>query len=134
MLTADQILSEQYVSVNPGTSVGKAIERMVEENTSIILVASDDYQLIGTLTESVLLQATMDSHLRQDPVSLHMTRRFSSVSRHAPLDVVLDQFVLHDLQFLPVLGSDGYVAGVISRVDLLRTVFGSKLENSQIAG
>ncbi|MCP4082573.1 MAG: CBS domain-containing protein [Planctomycetaceae bacterium] len=134
MLTADQILSEQYVSVNPGTSVGKAIERMVEENTSIILVASDDYQLIGTLTESVLLRATMDSHLRQDPVSLHMTRRFSSVSRHAPLDVVLDQFVLHDLQFLPVLGSDGYVAGVISRVDLLRTVFGSKLENSQIAG
>jgi len=121
MLTADQILSEQYVSVNPGTSVGKAIERMVEENTSIILVASDDYQLIGTLTESVLLRATMDSHLRQDPVSLHMTRRFSSVSRHAPLDVVLDQF-------------DGCGAGVISRVDLLRTVFGSKLENSQIAG
>lgn len=125
MLTADQILSEPYVAVKPETSVGKAIEKMVAEKASVVLVLSEDFQLIGTLAESVLLRATIDAHLRQDPVSLHMNRRFSTVSKHAPIDVVLDQFVLHDLRYLPVIAVDGYVSGVISRDDLLRALFGN---------
>lgn len=124
MLTADQILAEPYVAVKPETSVGKAIEKMVAEKASAVLVLSEDFELIGTLAESVLLRATIDAHLRQDPVSLHMNRRFSTVSQHAPLDVVLDQFVLHGLRNLPVIGLDGYVLGIISRDDLLRAVFG----------
>ena len=125
MLTAEQVLSDLFVSVRPETSVGKSIEQMIEQETSILLVITADFQLVGTVEELVLLRAAIDSHLRQDPVSLHMTRRFASVSGHAPLDVVLDQFVLHDLQFLPVVDSDGCVAGVISRADLLRVVFGN---------
>lgn len=66
MLTADQILAEPYVAVKPETSVGKAIEKMVAEKASAVLVLSEDFELIGTLAESVLLRATIDAHLRQD--------------------------------------------------------------------
>jgi len=124
MLTAESILSDDFVSVTPETSVGKAIERMIEEATSTLLVLSADRQLIGMLNEGITLRAAIDAHLRQDPVSLHMRRQFASVSSHAPLDIVLDQFVLHGLHFLPVINDLGLVEGVISRADLLRTVFG----------
>ncbi len=123
MLTAQQILSDDFVSVRPETTIGKSIELMIEENTSHLLVLSDQGQLVGTLEDGVALRAAIDSHLRQDPVSLHMTRRFASVALQAPLDVVLDQFVLHNPRFLPVADSSGQVAGVISRADLLRATF-----------
>lgn len=125
MLTAEQILSDQYISVTPETTVGKAIEQMIEDKTSILLVVSAANQLVGTLEDGVALRAAIDAHLRQDPVSLHTSRQFASVSKVAPLDVVLDQFVLHDLHFLPVVDRNGFVAGVISRADLLHAVFGS---------
>jgi predicted transcriptional regulator len=123
MLTAEQIVSDHYVAVRPETSIGKAIELMIEERTCILLVLSHAGQLIGTLEDSVALRAAIDTHLRQDPVSLHMSRRFASVSGKAPVDVALDQFVLHDLQFLPVVDAMGGLAGVIQRADILRAAF-----------
>lgn len=125
MQNARQIATDQFVSVRPETTIGQAINQLLEENTLSLVVLSADDQLIGTLSESICLRAAIDSHLRMDPVSIHMSRQFASVSELAPIDVVLDQFVLHDLQFLPVIDASGTVSGVITRQDLLRVVFGN---------
>ena len=53
MLTAEQIVTDLYVSVPPETSIGKSIEQMIEEDTSILLVISADFQLVGTVADSV---------------------------------------------------------------------------------
>ncbi len=126
MITAGQISNERYITVSPSTSVGSAVSQMLDENVSVLLVIGVDQQLVGTVSDQVLLRAAIDSHLRQDPVSLHMKRQFAVVSEQAPLDVVLDQFVLHDLQFLAVAHNHGMVQGIIGRLDLLKTVFGEK--------
>ncbi len=125
MQTADDILSDHFIAVTPEISVGKAIEQMIEEQTTTLLVVTPDNQLVGTLKDGTTLRAAMDAHLRHDPVSLHTTRHIASVSSEAPVDFVLEHFVLHDLHFIPVVGADKRVVGVIARADLLQAVFGA---------
>ena len=123
MKTAFDLLSDLYVSVSPDTSIGKAVGHSIENDANVLLVISADKQLVGTLEDGIALRSALDSHLRQDPVSLHISRRCASVSSAAPLDVVLDQFVLHNLHFLPVVDVNGFVEGVILRQDLLSAVY-----------
>ena len=117
-------MCDHFVAVQPETTIGKAIERLIEENAAILLVLDRDSQLVGTVPDSVMLRATIDAQLRNDPVSLHMNRRFVSVPDRAPIDIVLDQFVLHDLRSIPLLDQKR-LAGVISRGELLRAAFGT---------
>ena len=53
-----------------------------------------------------------------------MSRQFVSIDRNAPLETVIDQFVLHQVPYLPVL-DQGRLVGVIGRRDVLRAVFSS---------
>ncbi|MGI9517057.1 MAG: CBS domain-containing protein [Pirellulaceae bacterium] len=122
-------MCQNYVAVRPETPIGRAVEQLVEENASVLLVLDADLQLVGTVADSVLLRSAIDSQLRNDPISLHVTRRFAAIPTRAPLDIVLDQFVLHDLPSIPVVDQKR-VVGVICREDLLRAAFG--LANARV--
>lgn len=123
MIRAEHIMTDHFIQVRPEVSVGRAIEQLLDERARMVAIVDTDDRIQGTLPHSVILRAAMDSHLRQDPISLHMIRQFATVSPEAPVDLVLDQFVLHDLELLPVV-SGGRITGVIERVDVLRGVMG----------
>ncbi len=124
MLLAEQIMTGHFVPVGIEISVGGAVRRMLDERASLVAVVNPGERLQGILPDAVLLRAAIDIQLAQDPVSLHMLRQFATVQRKAPVDLVLDQFVLHDLQILPVLDNTRIV-GVIDRHDVLRGVLGA---------
>ena len=123
MITADHIMTRHFVQVRPEDTVARAISAMLDERANLIVVVDADDRLQGIVPGSVILRGALDAHLRQDPVSLHMLRQFATLSPQAPIDLALDQFVLHDLQVLPVV-SENRIAGVIERMDLLQGVIG----------
>jgi Mg/Co/Ni transporter MgtE len=124
MLVAEQIMNDRYVEVGAETSVGRAVQRLLDERAGLVAVTDAHRRLHGLLPDTVLLRAAIDTQLAHDPVSIHMQRQFATVHRKAPADLVLDQFVLHDLQILPVI-EEGRIVGVIDRFDVLRGVLGS---------
>jgi predicted transcriptional regulator len=124
MITAEHIMNPQFVAVRSHVTVGKAIVQMLDEGATLVAVVDENGRITGTLPDSVILRAAVDAHLRHDPISLHIQRQFATISPLAPLDLVLEQFVLHDLQAVPVVDS-GRMVGVIHRVDLLRGVMGA---------
>ena len=115
MVKAEHIMTRHFVQVRPEDSVGRAISALLNERANLIVVVDADNRLQGLLPGSVVLRGALDSHLRQDPVSLHMLRQFATVSPEAPIDLALDQFVLHDLEVLPVV-AESRIQGVIERM------------------
>lgn len=123
MICASHIMTSRFVQVPPEEAVGRAIEQMLDQAAVMVVVVGADGRIQGQLPEAVMLRAAMDSHLRQDPISLHMVRQFAAVDLRAPVDLVLDQFVLHNLHGLVVV-ENGIIRGAIERSDLLRGVMG----------
>ena len=124
MINAEQMMSHQLTTVTPDTSVGKAVELYLKQKSDVLLVVTAENRLVGLIPDSVMLRSAIDSHLRQDPVSLHVSREFLCVQPAAPLDTIVDQFVLHRLNYLPVQENDRII-GVINRQDVLHLAFSS---------
>lgn len=121
MVTAQQIMSRNFVLVQPNTNIAEAVTQMLEQNASLIFAVDACERVIGVLPDSIILRAAVDRHLRQDPVSLHVVRQFASLSIDAPIDAVIDTFVLHDRMTMPVVHGQR-VQGIIGRLDLLHQV------------
>jgi CBS domain-containing protein len=120
-------MSPCTVRVSPQTTIGKAIDELVKADVGLLLVVDANGQLIGTLGEATMLAAALDSQLRHDPVSLHMTRRFVGIDPSAPLETVLDQMILHNVSTVPVVDR-GRPLGTVTSRDVLRNVFGRRVE------
>jgi CBS domain-containing protein len=114
-------MNRRFATVTAEMSMARAIERLVELDTGVLLVVGSDHRLVGVLTEATVLAAVLDSHLGQAPVSLHMTRNFVRVEPQAPLETVLDQFILHRVSSIPVVENQTAI-GVIGRRDVLRSL------------
>ncbi len=117
-------------SVSAEVSVGKAIEYMLQEDVSLLLVVDGGGRAVGLVSESTLLAAAFDPPLRSDPISLHMERKFASVLADQSLDHVIETFLLHRVRFLPVLDSQRHPVGVVSRRELLRELMGRSGSNT----
>jgi CBS domain-containing protein len=116
-------MSDKVVTIGPAASVQKAVERLLDENVSSLMVVDDNRRLIGVIDESALLAATLDGHIRHDPVSLHMDRGFVRVRPSDSIDAVIDHSILHQTRQMPVVDG-GRLVGLVTRRDLLRAVFG----------
>ncbi len=122
MIRLLEIMSDQIASVSPECSVQNAVIRMLDENVNSLMVVTPEGRLVGTISESELLPAIYDSHMRQTPVSLHMNRDFSHVSAEMPIEEAANHFVLHRTRVLPVLDC-GKLVGVVGRRDLMKAIF-----------
>ncbi len=123
MLTAEDVMNDQWIAVRPENSIAKAVDQLLDERAELVLVTDFNERLVGVMPSAILLRAALDAHLRQDPVSLHMSRQCLTVDVWAPLETVIDQFMLHGLHYLPVVKHRQPV-GVIGRLDLLRAAYG----------
>jgi Mg/Co/Ni transporter MgtE len=124
MKSAQQIMSDRYVQAGPDWTVGRSLRSLLDNSAALVAIIDSQHHLCGILPNAVMLRAAIDSHLRQDPVSLHMLRRFATVTPDAPADWVLEQFVLHNLNVVPVV-EEGQLLGVVERLELLRGVLDS---------
>ncbi len=137
-------MSTKVVTVSPSTSVRDIAALMIEKHVSGLPVLNDNGTLVGMVSEGDLLRRpeigtekhrrrwvsfftgadeqarefTKSHALRAGDV---MTEQVIHVSEETPLGDVVGLMEKHNIKRLPVL-SDGKLAGIVSRVDLLRAL------------
>ena len=122
MLCAEQIMSDNLVTVTPDTTVQQAIEILLEDRISGLPVIDDNGELVGIVSEFALLAITYDASVQEQPVGQHMTRDVVSVDVDEPVNKIADMCIVHRVRRLPVL-RDGRLVGMISRRDVLKAVY-----------
>lgn len=119
------VMSEYFASAHINSTVGDVMEKMLEEGLETMLIVDDKSQLVGSIEESLLMVAAFDEHWRNNPVSLHMERKFITVRPDEPVGQVIEKFMLHRFSEFPVI-FEGKLIGVLTRRQLLRTVLGQQ--------
>ncbi len=116
---AKQFMSSHFVTVSVESTMEKGVCRFLDENAELLLVVDSNQDIVGIISEADLLAVTADYQRRNDPISLYIKRQYVSIHESAPLETVIDQFILHRVRCLPVV-SQNRIVGVIHRRDIVR--------------
>ena len=122
MLTAEQIMTPNVITVGPQATIHEAIQLLLDKNISGLPVVDRDGTLVGILTEYALLAMAYDKGVSHQLVAQHMTREVISVDADAPVNRVADQFIVNRVRRLPVI-EGGRLVGLVSRIDVLRALY-----------
>lgn len=143
-MQARDVMTKDVVTVGPDTTVGDIAALLVTHRIGAVPVVSGDRKLIGIVSQTDLvhrsetgtekrrkwwLEAFADPDAKaREYVKSHghkaqevMTRLIVSVSEGASLAEVADVLDTHRIRQVPVV-SDGRLAGMISRADLVRAL------------
>ena len=143
-MQARDVMTKDVVTVGPDTTVGDIAALLVTHRIGAVPVVSGDRKLIGIVSQTDLvhrsetgtekrrkwwLEAFADPDVKaREYVKSHghkaqevMTRVIVSVSEGASLAEVADVLDTHRIRQVPVV-SDGRLAGMISRADLVRAL------------
>ena len=156
-LTAGEVMSRDVVSVSPGTPLRKVVEQVegkpyravpvVEDGRPVGIITNQDLverggllarvELLGSLTKAERT-AALDRLEGEGKQAQHvMTRDPVTVAAGLPLTGVAEVMAHERLKRLPVVDPSGKLVGMVSRLDLLRTVaeaFQAKGEEARNAG
>lgn len=125
MLTAEQIMTPNVVTITPEATIRDATELMISRRVSGLPVIDENGALIGILTEFALLGLAYDSEIMNDTVASHMTRETMTVDAEDCVNKIADLCILHRIHRLPVLNR-GRLVGLVSRGDILRALYEAK--------
>ena len=131
MLQAIDIMNENIVTVRPDWSVRKVTELLLDEDVGSLPVVDETGRMIGLVTESVILLAAVDPQQSSDPISLHMERKFISISPDEPVGQITEKFLLHRVRHFPVT-NNRMLLGIVTRRDLMRAFLGRKSEKDLV--
>ena len=118
MLTAQDIMKTDIVTISPDRTLREAVQILLENRISGLPVVDGEDRLLGIISEFALLAIAYDPPSRNMPVREHMTQHIISVSPDTPITKMADTFILHRIRRLPVIKNDKLL-GVVSRRELL---------------
>lgn len=125
MLSAEQIMTTNVVTITPDGTIKDAIELMVSRRVSGLPVVDEQGALIGILTEFALLGLAYDGEIMNDSVESHMTRETMTVEAKDCVNKIADLCIIHRIHRLPVL-ENGRLVGLVSRGDILKALYEAK--------
>ncbi len=125
MLSAEQIMTTDVVTITPDASIKDAIELLISRRVSGLPVVDNSGALVGILTEFALLGLAYDSNIQNDTVQSHMTRETMTVDAKDCVNKIADLCIVHRIHRLPVLDR-GRLVGLVSRGDILRALYEAK--------
>jgi len=141
--TVGDVMTRAVAVLHPNTPLGEAIRMLLDRNYRALPVVDDSNRVVGIVTNGDLirkggLKARLEllGALTTPAVERELTR--SGVRDKTASDVMTNQVVLvsagdslkraaelmlkHHVKRLPVVDGSGYLAGMVSRIDLLRTM------------
>jgi CBS domain-containing protein len=144
-MLARDIMTRTILSVTPDHSIRHAARMMLDHNVSGLLVIDGSDRLVGVLSEGDLLRrfelgpAAIRSEGRQsaeDYLKTHgwrvgdtMTSPVVTISETTPIDRIAALLSAKRIKRVPVV-SDGKVAGIVSRADIMRGIVASPPDDS----
>jgi predicted transcriptional regulator len=114
---AEELMTDKIISVTPDDSIKEAISKMKRFNISQMPVI-EEHKSIGLVSESTILEAMLNKHVRSVKEVMHESPPV--VSNSSTLTVISNL-----LKFYPMVlvSENGKLKGVITRSDLLAKVY-----------
>ena len=125
MMTADQMMTTNVVTIRPEATIRDAIELLLARKISGLPVVDEDGNLVGIVTEFALLALAYDRDITDHTVANHMTRQLLTVDVDTPVNQVADMCILHRVHRLPVV-DQGRLVGLVSRRDVLEALYAAE--------
>lgn len=141
--TVGEVMTRGVVAVRPDTPLGETVRMLLlrdyrslpvvdESNMLVGIVTNNDLvergglsarlELLGTLHTAALERELANTEIRGKTAGDVMTREVRSVAADERLDRAAHLMVEHRIKRLPVVDGERHLIGVVSRVDLLRTM------------
>jgi len=131
MIAVRQVMSENVMTLRPSSLVKDAIELLLEKGISGAPVTDENGRLVGIVSEFALLAIAYDRKIEDDHVAQHMTTDLLTVDIDDPISKAADLCIAHRVRRVPVM-ENGRLVGMISRRDVLRSVYESKCTTSDV--
>ncbi len=107
------------IAISPGTSLGDAIQKLVENRIGCVLVNQGE-ELLGIFTErDVLNRISEDPQVMDRPVEEFMTKSPTTATMDDSIAYALHTMDLGGYRHLPIMSGDGKPVGIISIRDIL---------------
>ena len=120
MLTAEEIMTRDVITVEEDTPIREAMEIMLKEQVSGVPVVSDDRRLAGVLSEKDVLNLLYDTEgLKTKKVHYFMTEHAISFDIDDSLIDICDFLAKGLVRRVPIT-SEGKLVGIVSVPDIIR--------------
>lgn len=121
MATVRQLMNRQLIAVGPETSVAHTIKFLANHNLGSAPVVNDNGDIVGTISELMLIDIVFNETITDVPVARYMTIGAHVVQPNDSLARAARLFALYDIQRVPVV-EDGKLVGGLARCDLMNYV------------
>lgn len=111
-------MNKRVAAVRPEMTVAETIEFLTQNHIGGAPVVSDQGELVGMISELVLIDVVFDAAVKDAPVSKYMTEEVHVVRADEPLSRAAQLFALYAFRRLPVV-EDGKLVGILTRRDLM---------------
>lgn len=120
MFTAEEIMTQDVVTVTEDTSIREAMEIMLQQAVSGVPVVDDDMNLMGVLSEKDVLTLLYDKNeLERGKVRHFMTEHTISFDKEDGLVDICDFLSKGLVRRVPIT-SKGKLVGIISIPDIIK--------------
>lgn len=135
-LTVRDVMNHRVHSVDPDTTVRRALEIMLRRRLNAVPVVGEKGEVLGLVSESDIMRALLpkipragaeDVEPGQEPdhqsVRDIMARSVLCVSDDLGVKEVASMMINKDVEQIPVV-HEGAITGMVSRTDIIRKIFG----------
>jgi tRNA nucleotidyltransferase (CCA-adding enzyme) len=119
---AEEIMVSPVRTIRSGITMDEASRIMLRYGLDGVLVADED-SLVGVVSRRDIDQAKHHK-LGHAPVRGFMSKPVISIDKQTPLSKIQEIMVTEDIGRLPVLDDDKQLVGLVSRGDVLKTLYG----------
>jgi CBS domain-containing protein len=138
MLTAEDVMTRDVVSVKRDTPISKAMQVLSEKRISGVPVVEDDMTLVGVLSEKDVVGLLYDVVRQMDTlegrqVRHYMTEHALSFDTGDNLFDICDFFTKNIFRRVPIT-SEGKLVGIISMADLIKYALKVRKVRCEIEG
>lgn len=135
MIQAQEIMSEEVVTIHEETSLSQAAHLMLRDRVSAFPVVRGPQELVGIITMTDLfkiIDVTVHQHgrdirnhlamFKNIQVAEIMSREIQTISPETTLAEIIRLLIDKNMHTFPVL-DQGKIVGIVSRHDILNAVF-----------
>ena len=119
-------------TVSPSTRIIDAVKIMNEQGASSVVVVDDYGRPVGIFTERDLVRIVAEGISLESEVGKVMTPNPITVKVDDPLSIALSKMAEHRIRNLPVVDSEGRLAGLITARDVTEVLKRYKEEVGEI--
>jgi CBS domain-containing protein len=130
MVSAKDVMSTEIMTIRQDTKITDIIKLLVQHRITGLPVVSDDMQLVGMVTEKDILKMLYERKSDIKSAGDLMSGNIESFDENDNLMEVFKALVENNYRRVPIL-SEGMLAGIISRADIIRFISKQTAKNAQ---